>query len=86
MTLGSFSQALTSKGSNEIATLTLLSHQMTIAGVPNFSGSYTYGSSNHGAFSFASAYCRSGSCPGIFNDILGIVYLAQVGDGVFIRR
>jgi hypothetical protein len=83
---GSFSQALiAATASNNLATLALLSDKITIAGVPNFSGSYSYSSSGRGAFSFASAYCRNGICPGIFNDVLGIVYLAQVGNAVFIR-
>ena len=83
---GTFSETLlAASASNYIATVTLAPKMISIAGILNFSGSYGYSSSNLGAFSFASSFCRNGTCPGIFNDALGLVYVAQVGNGVFIR-
>jgi len=81
---GTFSQALRSANeSNHIATVSFLANnRLTIEGVQNFAGSYTYTFAN-GALSFPSASCRSGTCIGIYNNALGIVYLAQVGDVFF---
>ncbi|HTY57008.1 MAG TPA: hypothetical protein VMB26_17505 [Candidatus Binataceae bacterium] len=84
---GTFSETLlAAAASNYVTTVTLTSNMITIARVPNFSGSYSYNSSGLGAFSFASSFCRNGTCPGIFNDVLGVMYIAQVGNGVFIQH
>jgi hypothetical protein len=84
---GTYSETLlAAAASSYITTVTLTSNMITIAGVPNFSGSYSYSSSGLGAFSFASTFCRTGTCRGIFNDVLGVVYIAQVGNGIFIQH
>jgi hypothetical protein len=83
---GTFSQCLISAGSSHIAKLSFSdSSKLTIEGVPNFSGTYSY-SYSEGEISFSSNACRNGTCVGIYNNSLGLVYLAQVGNAIFFRQ
>ena len=84
---GTFSQCLISApGGNHVAKLSFSDgSKLTIEGVPNFSGTYSY-SYVKGAISFSSGACRNGTCVGIYNNKLGLVYLAQIGNAIFFKR
>jgi hypothetical protein len=83
---GTFSQSLISAGGKHVAKLSFSdSNKLTIEGVQNLSGTYTYSYSN-GELSFPSAACRNGTCAGIYNNSLGLVYLAQVGNAIFFKQ
>jgi hypothetical protein len=84
---GTFSECLMSAATkNHIAKVTFSDqNKLTIDGVQNFGGTYTYSYAN-GEISFPSSACRNGTCAGIYNDQLGIVYLAQIGDAMFFKR
>jgi hypothetical protein len=83
---GTFSQCLISAGANHVAKLSFSDgSKLTIEGVRNFSGTYSYSYVN-GAIGFSSSACRNGTCTGIYNDELSLVYLAQVGNAIFFKR
>ena len=84
---GTFSQCLMSApGANHVAKLSFSGDsKLTIKGIPNFSGTYSYSYAN-GAISFSSSACRNGTCTGTYNDQLGLVYLAQIGNAIFFKR
>jgi len=56
---------------------------VTFKALPNFSGSYSYTFSN-GQISFPSPNCPGGTCNGIYNRNVGMMYLAQVGNFIFL--
>jgi hypothetical protein len=83
---GTFSQSLISAGSKHVARLSFSdSDKLTIEGVQNLSGTYTYSYAN-GEISFSSSACRNGTCVGIYNNSLELVYLAQVGNAIFFKQ
>ena len=83
---GTFLQSLIGTAHRDhIATVTFSGkNKLTIKGVRNFTDSYTY-SYTSGAISFSSSACRNGICAGIYNDQLGLVYLAQIGNILFFK-
>ncbi len=83
---GTFSQRLIgTTAHHHNATVTFSdNHRLKIKGIPNFSDTFTYTYAN-GVISFPSSACRNGTCSGIYNDKLGLVYLAQIGDILFFK-
>lgn len=55
-----------------------------IGGLPGWSGSHSYEAEN-GTLGIASTRCPGGTCRGIYNDALGIVYVAGIGNTTFVR-
>lgn len=53
-------------------------------GDPAWNGTYQY-VVNGGVVSFASELCPDGTCNAIYNNALGILYVARLGNGAFIR-
>ena len=84
---GTFSQCLISAArANHIATVSFSDGgKLTIDGVGKFHGPYSYSYLN-GTISFSSSACRNGTCVGIYNNKLGLIYLAQVGNAIFFKR
>jgi hypothetical protein len=84
---GSFSEGLlAATGSNHIASVSFPSSNLIkIQGVPTFSGTFRYSYSN-GAIAYSFAACRNGRCTGIYNKDLGVVYLAEIGNDIFLEQ
>jgi len=58
---------------------------LTVTGDPVFDGSYSYVSSG-GILGISSPRCPNNVCKAIYSNELGILYIARLGTGIFLRR
>jgi hypothetical protein len=81
---GSFSEASQMATSHDhMVTAKFTGKMLTIRALANFKGPYPYAFSN-GQISFPSPNCPGGTCNGIYNKNLGVLFLAQVGNSIFL--
>lgn len=82
---GSFAEPPPSAvGDAEPMTVTFEKGALKIAGGAAWSGTYAYVVED-GVLRFASSACPDGVCNAIYNDELGTLYAARLGNGLFIR-
>lgn len=82
---GSFSQPPASATAQQVATtVTFEPGSVEIRGEPAWSGTYDYSIAS-GVIQFASEQCPDGVCNAIYNDELGLLYVARLGNGLFVR-
>ena len=82
---GSFSQPPASvAGEQAETTATFAERSVRITGEPAWNGTYDY-TVEAGVIRFASPQCPDGLCNAIYNNELGTLYVARLGNGLFIR-
>lgn len=82
---GSFSQPPASAVGEQVSTMvTFEEHAVKITGAAAWSGTYDY-AVDSGVIRFASPQCPGDGCNAIYNDDLGTLYVARLGNGYFIR-
>jgi hypothetical protein len=82
---GPFSQPPASAAGRQVSTtVTFEQGSVRISGEPAWSGTYDY-SVDAGVIRFASPQCPGNICNAIYSNDLGTLYVARLGNGLFIR-